>query len=292
MTLTPQEQKDLARFFSKRSDLLNPTAIRLKAGLSIPSALIGTGLPEWEAIIEQAEARDRLHLVANAVAKTGAKDANLVSVCQILNDGPSPWPQIANVMRTSGVILCAAGVAGILIGFIGYGLKVNSTSTDVASYEGSVSLTQALTSTKSEGLQPQPVRVNQRLEMPAAGALTKNSLQPQPKTQSMRPVEGVMKEKPKSRGLLTERCAAEKGQVIGYFHWGPEEKGAPDKELIVERYVNVRADYPNLKNEYSVKAAIRCVLSKGERLQLSDDAILVAGGHYWVPLTAGDLVQG
>ena len=46
--------------------------------------------------------------------------------------------------------------------------------------------------------------------------------------------------------------------------------------------MNVRLDYPERHNNYNAKASVSCVLFANMEVPVLDEAILVAGGKYWV----------
>ena len=55
--------------------------------------------------------------------------------------------------------------------------------------------------------------------------------------------------------------------------------------------VNVRIDYPGLHNDFDKRAKVRCILKRGDKVKLTQAAILVPPDKYWVPLYHGDLVE-
>jgi hypothetical protein len=58
----------------------------------------------------------------------------------------------------------------------------------------------------------------------------------------------------------------------------------------VPRGARVRADYPRAENGHSVDAEVRCTLAAGTRVTLSR-APIATSGHWWVPLSGGDVAS-
>jgi hypothetical protein len=86
------------------------------------------------------------------------------------------------------------------------------------------------------------------------------------------------------------RCAAQPGEIIGYWHAGETSPGAAGDLLEMPHARNVRADYPDVHNRFNARAEVQCQLSLGDRVRLSRAPIRVPGDHYWVPLVHGDLI--
>ena len=88
------------------------------------------------------------------------------------------------------------------------------------------------------------------------------------------------------------RCGGPEGSRVGYFYANDGIAAVPGETYTMEGDVNVRADYPNKSNQWSVSSPISCVLVKGDQIVLTEPVFEVDGGKYWVPLFAGDLQQG
>ena len=67
--------------------------------------------------------------------------------------------------------------------------------------------------------------------------------------------------------------------------------GAAGDIIEMPNSVNVRLDYPDRHNNYDKRAPLRCTLTTGDRVRLTDAPIAVPGGAYWVPLHSGDLIR-
>jgi hypothetical protein len=312
MVLNESEREELATFFTKRADVINVENIRVRTGISVPPSLVGKGLAEWEALLEEADTRGRLPLVASLIAEQCPQDTNLQSVCSILDDRRQRrLRQVSNYMHKAGVGLVGAGVAGIFLGIIGLGFSVSpdtSIANDIHPDSEHVIVQRALSASlqpqPKAPLQPQPKTDLQPQPKIPLQPQSKAALQPQPKTSTPAPRKPSLIQqasqhiaslqpqsvKPNRKGKLTRRCGAGPQERIGYFHWGPVADGKPTEEVLIARSVNVRAEYPNPKNQYSLSGQVRCILRQGEKLKLSEEAILVAGGHYWVPISSQDLV--
>jgi hypothetical protein len=88
------------------------------------------------------------------------------------------------------------------------------------------------------------------------------------------------------------RCTYEKdGDFIGYWYAGGDLPGAQGETVEVTMGVNVRMDYPGLHNDFDKRAKVRCILKRGDKVKLTQAAILVPPDKYWVPLYHGDLVE-
>jgi len=78
--------------------------------------------------------------------------------------------------------------------------------------------------------------------------------------------------------------------VVGYWYAGDTAPGIAGETVTVPHAVNVRADYPDVHNNFDARAHINCVLQEGDVVRLSKDPILVPADRYWIPLVNGDLV--
>jgi hypothetical protein len=87
------------------------------------------------------------------------------------------------------------------------------------------------------------------------------------------------------------RCTIPDDGVVGYWYAGEAAPGEAGEVVVVPHSVNVRADYPDRHNSYDSRAAVRCQLASGDRIQLTAEPILVPGDRYWVPLYNGDLIR-
>ena len=89
-----------------------------------------------------------------------------------------------------------------------------------------------------------------------------------------------------SHGLSApKRCNIEgSGEIIGYWYAGANEPDVVNGWTTIPHGMNVRLDYPERHNNYNAKASVSCVLFANMEVPVLDEAILVAGGKYWVPL--------
>ncbi|TVQ93150.1 MAG: hypothetical protein EA397_05085 [Deltaproteobacteria bacterium] len=82
-------------------------------------------------------------------------------------------------------------------------------------------------------------------------------------------------------------CHAERGVLLGYAYAGSKKPGGRGDIWLVRQSVNVRSDYPRPENSWSARAAVRCVLPTGSRVDLIKEPLAVEGGAYWVPIYGG-----
>jgi hypothetical protein len=92
-------------------------------------------------------------------------------------------------------------------------------------------------------------------------------------------------------GAAPLRCEGPAGEVIGYWYAGETSPGSAGASYTVDGGINVRADYPDVHNDFDARADLVCTLGHGWRLKLGRDPIAVPGGAYWVPLAPDDIVS-
>ena len=304
MPLDPSEIQELACFFHKRSGKISLTALHARTGMGSTESMTREDLVAWVEFLTEADTRGQLHKVARLIRQACPSDQNLQSLCAILDEKSfRQFETITRYAKQTGFGLVGAGALGVLLGIIGLGASMApqaSVANEFAKQEAPVVIKQALHS----DLQPQPKaplqpqsRSTTLQPQSRAGALPApakiTSLQPQPKsTKLQRTTRLTEVATPGRKGKLTKRCQVKDGEHIGYFHWGPESNGKPTPEITLAHSVNVRRDYPRFGNQYSTNESVRCILRTGEKIRLSSEAILVAGGHYWIPVTSHDLLNG
>jgi hypothetical protein len=74
------------------------------------------------------------------------------------------------------------------------------------------------------------------------------------------------------------------GELIGYWYVGDQPINTQDGWLEMNKWRNVRADYPDKHNSYNSRSTINCVLSPNTKVFLKEPPILVPGNEYWVAL--------
>jgi len=298
MPLNPTDIQELACFFHKRADHISLAALHARTGMGSTESMVREDLVAWVEFLTEANVRGTLHKVARLIGQQCPEDRNLQSICAILDDKAfRGFETMTRYAKQTGLGLIGAGALGVVIGVLGLGMSLtpqDSVANEFVKQDSSVVIEQALHAElqpqPKASLQPQP-KVNALQPQPKV-----NRLQPQPRhtkpTRSTHHSKSDSLTAPGRRGKLTKRCQVNPNDHIGYFHWGPETNGKPDSEIILSHSVNVRGDYPRFANQYSTSEAVRCILRTGEKIRLSSDAILVAGGHYWIPVTAQDLLNG
>ena len=296
MLLQDHERRELAEFFAKRSETLNGEQCRLAVGLVITTAHVGAGADYWEALLEQAESRKKLPLFATVIARSNPKDENLQSVCRLLM-GRRRRAQVASaIMGGAGLGFLGAGAVGMVAGIVGLFLSATPTP--------SVASTSLLTTTAAEvevattsiedvneDAPPTPLaQVDPPRDVSHSIVLSAAKTVEQARQRMHIDSSKGTTETARKKG--SSRCRTSEDGFIGYFHWGPVTDGVPNDEVEIRRSVNVRSEYPQSSNGYNLKSNVRCVLSKGAKVRLSGAPIHVAGGHFWIPLSEGDLQKG
>jgi hypothetical protein len=100
------------------------------------------------------------------------------------------------------------------------------------------------------------------------------------------------KERPNGPAWRNGRCTYDSdSDFIGYWYAGADLPGRQGEVITVGLGVNVRKDYPGLHNNFDKRAKVRCILKRGDKVKLTEAAILVPGNKFWVPLYHGDLVE-
>jgi len=92
---------------------------------------------------------------------------------------------------------------------------------------------------------------------------------------------------PESADTSSERCAAGRGELVGY--WYTTLSLSEGQVHTLTHGVNVRTDYPRQDNSWSSRAPVTCVLKPGDRVTVASAPVEVGSGHRWVPLRGGDL---
>jgi len=85
------------------------------------------------------------------------------------------------------------------------------------------------------------------------------------------------------------KCGGLPGEAVGYWYAGRHTPGVLGDSIVLDRMVNVRAEYPHEGNRWNTRARIRCVLEPGDVAHIGSEPIRIEGGHIWVPVRAGDI---
>ena len=252
-------------------------SIANKSGLK-DVQIAGSPVDSWRHLIDEAIAQDRLESLFRVASRTSGLDWRLVTVAEGLEKGEIRLPS-----RSPGGVVFLAIV--IVIAVLGVGLvqwcSSPEASTDPAAVasepktEPAVELTANPTSAPTSAA-PTPAPVAPAVPVPLAPVAPAPAPAPRPPAVAA--------------GSLTDGnggCPGERGQVIGYVYAGADKPGDQGTEWTVPSAVNVRAEYPSFRNEYSSKTKVECVLYKGNLVMLVNGPIEVSGGAWWVPVVAG-----
>lgn len=260
MDLDRDELEELVAFFAKRFGDPEERAALLAA--------VGVADGEWSTVIPNAG--DRLGAIAAEAAVRRPKDPNLAELDSTLNATAVPLK-----------VAIAAGAALLLI------------AVGAAAWYGTAD-------EHIEKRQPDspPEVVVEAIEAPVVAPIIPNVA---PQELPSEPVEEALPAEPIADPLegsapapeqtVTDgRCGGPSGTIVGYWY-----AGFPFEAEIGEVYTlkfgkYVRADYPRKANSWSSEEAIHCSLQAGDQIRLSQAAVLVDGGKFWVPLAAGDLI--
>lgn len=285
MEWTDQELDELAAFFAKRLTTslspLDPTDPPPPGNPATP----------WRTKLGQARDRGRLPSLAREIAAAMPDDANLQQACSLLQGpGGRNSGQLAGWAMALSAVLVLSGITGAA------GLVWLSQGAPVAPLEAS----SAAVAVRVEA-EPTPIpdpdqgRIGSdeapepavQVEVLSARAVEPEGedAAPEPPAQAPRAV-GSSGQRP------TERCAGEDGQVVGYWYAGSKKPGRTGSRITLDKTVNVRADYPDVHNNFEKKAAVQCVLMAGDKVKLRQSAIEVPGNAWWVPLVAGSVEAG
>lgn len=285
MEWTDQELSELAAFFAKR---LTPELSPLDPTDPPPP---GDPAKPWVAKLERARDRGRLPSLARDIARAMPEDANLQEACALLQGGPRPQGNQKMWAAALASVLLFSGVAGA-------GLLALSQRASVEPLQPQ-SMTVAAVTEPAEAapvvVPPEvaPVSVVEPGASEEVEAVSELPVEaPEPEVAAAEP---VVPAEPAAAPVVpnpTARCAGTPGEVVGYWYAGSKKPGRQGARIKLDRTVNVRADYPDVHNQFDKQAQIQCVLMVGDRVRLDQEPIEVPGQAYWVPLVAGTLEAG
>lgn len=279
MQFDENEIQELAKFFSRRF----PEADQRQRMAS--AAGLSDGFDDWETLLLQAQSTRRLSRLADVSASAAPDDDNLRDVCTILM---APRRRRRVTMAVSSAVVVALGVV--------LGLALPSSAPvpveEPAAVLASADITPPPAPVQEE---PRPAEAPPEPEPePAAAPPAEAPAVAAEEVPAPEPT-GSDTEAPElapspfaASAPLTGRCRAKTGALIGYWYAGATAPGDVGAAVEVPVTVNVRADFPDVHNNFNARAPVRCVLHQGERVVLSGEPILVPGDRYWVPLYGGD----
>jgi len=273
MELTDRELRDLALFFAKRMD----TALVALDPTDPPPP--GDPRSAWFDKLASAQDSGRLSALMNRIAAVDPDDENLQQACTLLRTPNARF-------EAYSVGLALVGGTGVLLLSIAAASGVLAASALVGDTEAVVEIAPVEASPPTAP----PVEVAMAPEEePAPAPVEEASLAHQVPPDVVEipapPVKRVAKAAPPAT-----RCTATAGDIVGYWYAGEHAPGTAGEMVTVPHAVNVRADYPDVHNNFDARARINCVLQEGDIVKLSRDPILVPADRYWIPLVSGDLI--
>ena len=286
MQFDDNEIQELADFFSRRF----PEDEQRQRMAS--AAGITDGFDDWGRLLREAQACNRLYKLADVTTAAAPEDDNLRDVCTILT---APRRRRRATMSVSAAAVVVLGVV------LGLGLSptapvpVEEPAAVLASANAAPPPSPVPEVLRSPvAMTPAAAPAKEAVALPAEApeAAPEDSAEevPAPEPAGSDVEEPELAPSPFAASApLTGRCRAKDGALIGYWYAGALTPGAIGAEVEIPVTVNVRADFPDVHNNFDARAPVRCVLLKGERVMLSGEPIQVPGDRYWVPLHGGDL---
>jgi hypothetical protein len=282
MLFSENERRELAEFFAKRfSDDAVRTMLAQQAGIEA-TEIEGEATIAWETLITTAQNRRRLPNLAIVASRTDQTDQNLQAVCNLLGAR-------ARIMRNR--ILSGVAAASIALGFGIAGWTLGTQDAPEALVSADAVLPELASDTQ---ILPTPFSAE---EIPNADASSTPTTAVS--AEATVAIEAAYvrshtppKDRTKGPAWHNGRCTYDKSSdFIGYWYAGENSPGAAGQTVTVELGVNVRADYPDVHNNFDKRTKVRCILKRGDKVKLTAAPILVPGDRFWVPLYHGDLVE-
>lgn len=273
MLFSENERRELAEFFAKRfSEPQVRTMLARQAGLN-ESEETKEPTVAWEALITTAQNRRKLPKLAIVAARTDQTDQNLQAVCNLLGAR-------ARIVRNRVLTATAAASLALGFGWAGFNLANN------APVETLAEVVEVETAEVPAVIEPTPEPIEAIAEVVEEAPIIEDE-GPGYITAHTAPTE-----RPNGPAWRNGRCTYDKdSDFIGYWYAGADLPGRQGEVISVEMGVNVRKDYPGLHNNFDKRAKVRCILKRGDKVKLTEAAILVPGDKFWVPLYHGDLVE-
>ena len=280
MDLNHAELRDLATFFEKRFPTLDQKQ-RLCAAARMKRPTAGM---TWGVILEEAHARGRLPALARAASQLDPSDHNLASMSAVLYDGRRRPCPTALAVGAAAVLFVAIGTA------VGLGTSEPTAHAAPVPPPAPEASAPATALVSSAGLSAPP---SEPSLTPAAskGGTPLPAGVPEPEaTAPPAPVAPTVAQN-EAPANANGRCTVRGGGLVGYWYAGRTSPGAQGATITMPNAVRVRAHYPGVHNDFDTRTPIRCFLSEGDRVRLSQAPIAVPGNAFWVPLHSGDLIR-
>ena len=288
MELQTHDLRELAEFFAKRFPRSNDRRL-LVDQLRLPHRETDAAPPiqSWMSLLEVARDRRALTRLGVAAQRLRPYDENLASMTELLQrseGGLGPGK-----LQMAGMAMAALLAIGSTWAAV-HSLSTDETNRDSTDEHASAEIEVELDEVPTLAPAPETettVHITESLETTevVAAAVPPPVVERTPAIQT-KPVS-VEADPANHNG----RCTIPDDGVVGYWYAGESAPGAAGEVVVVPHSVNVRADYPDRHNSYDARAAIRCQLASGDRIQLTAEPILVPGDRYWVPLYNGDLIR-
>jgi len=272
MLFSDNECRELAAFFAKRfSEPSVRSMLARQAGLKEDDESPEPAVA-WERLITTAQNRRKLTKLAIVAAKTDATDQNLQAVCNLLGAR-------SRIIRNRAIGIAAAACLAATFGIAGFNLGTDEGDQTLAAIETPPAADAGVeeVAVADIAMVEEPEEIVEPIE-PSGPAYTTLHTPPD--------------ERPNGPAWRNGRCTySNEGDFIGYWYAGAELPGRQGEVVEVKMGVNVRMDYPGRHNEFNTRAKVRCILKRGDKVKLTDSAILVPPDKYWVPIYHGDLVE-
>jgi hypothetical protein len=242
----------------------------------------------WISILCQArQSPFRLSALAGRARAVDLEDENLQEICSILVSSPSRFSSILAV--ASGVV-CAMFVTAVVLPILqAPSIAANPSPEPAALVSAATTAHVSVATMAAADSSLQIYAKNDVLASVQADppAVVQPEAVPTPApAPTPTPTAAAA---PAAEQDYTGRCRGSAGELIGYWYAGSSSPGSSGETITAPVTTNVRADYPDVHNDFDARATVRCILLEGQQVTLSVEPQAVPGGRYWVPLYGGDL---
>ena len=275
MLFSDNECRELAAFFAKRfSEPSVRSMLARQAGIKEDDEATEPAVA-WERLITTAQNRRKLPKLAIVAAKTDSTDQNLQAVCNLLGAR-------SRIIRNRAIGIAAAACLAATFGIAGFNLGTDDADQALAAIE----------TTPTADAVIEDVTVADIAVVEEAEEVIEVVEAAEPTGPAYTTLHTPPDERPNGPAWRNGRCTYSKeGDFVGYWYAGAELPGRQGDVVEVKMGVNVRMDYPGRHNDFNTRAKVRCILKRGDKVKLTDSAILVPPDKYWVPIYHGDLVE-
>lgn len=288
--LEDTEIAELAHFFARRfPDPAHRAPLLVAAGLTEPIA--DSPQAAWISIFCQArQSPFRLSALASCARRVDLEDDNLQDICAILISSPS---RFSSILAVASGIACALLVTAVVLPiFQSPSIAANPAPESTALVSAVAPPLASHASVATAATVPTSnLRIYAKDDAPAAppAAPPAPPEEPPAAPDIAEAPAAAAPPAPDRSSDYTGRCRARDGELIGYWYAGSSSPGAAGETITASVTTNVRADYPDVHNDFDARTTVRCILLEGQQVTLSVEPKAVPGGRYWVPLYGGDL---